>query len=573
MNKLLHAFRVRTLLVLLAFLASQFAGSAQSISIPIVTLHTPDSIAMESGDPATFEVDRQGPTNATLNVYYNIDGTASNGVDYEMISHFATIPAGMRSASIVIKPLPDTNVDGTETVTLQLGSSPLMSPLIPVNYLIGYPSNAIAYIFDDDSGTNLPPVVNIVSPANGSVFSAPANIQLLAKAFDADGSLPSVEFFAGSQDLGPGHLLVLDPPGVNGIVGPVYILNWTNVPAGGYSLTAVASNNTGAVTTSEPVAIKVLPIPPTVKIVTPTNGSTFTAPVDIPITAEAVSSNADIVRVDFFADDHFIGTDAGTNKAHYDMIWSNTPAGFYYLHAAAFDSLGGKGSSDPVHIAVLGTNSTPRLPVVAIYARDPIAVVGTNCLTCYSNPVAANLNFRSVTNTATFVVRRSGDTNNSLAVYYSTGGTASNGVDYATLPGSVTIPAGKRAALIVINPLNEGVTECPETVVLTLQQQTNVPPPYVAGWPDKAAALIVDCNFLPPATRVLCDGEFHFYFPPTNSAVFYRLECSADMIHWLPICTNTASAIGIHFTDPEPRNSPSLFYRMVPQPTAPLDYP
>jgi hypothetical protein len=183
--------------------------------------------------------------------------------------------------------------------------------------------------------------------------------------------------------------------------------------------------------------------------------------------------------------------------------------------------------------------------------------------------VAGSPNFRSVTNTATFVVRRSGDTNSSLTVNYTEGGTASNGVDYVTLPGSVTIPAGSRAAMIVINPLNEGGVECPETVILTLQQDTNAPPPYIAGWPDKAAAVIVDCNFAPPSTGVLCDGAFHFYFPPMSAEAFYRVECSPDLIHWMPVCTNTASEIGIHFTDPDYQNNPSLFYRVVPQATAP----
>jgi hypothetical protein len=572
MKKFSHAFCCGALLCISALLLNPRSGLAQTISVPVITMHAPDPIATESGNPATFEVDRLGPTNFTLNIYYDIGGTASNGVDYKMISHFVTIPAGARSASIVIQPLQDTNVEGTLTVKLQLAPSQLLTPLIPVNYIIGSPSNAVAYIFDDDSGSNIPPVITIFSPASGSEFYAPANIQLMAKAFDADGSVTNVEFFAGSQDLGPAHMLVLDPPGVNGVVGPIYFFSWENVPAGDYSVTAVATDNTGASTTSDPVDIAVLPPPPVVKITGPANGAIFRTPVDIPITAVASSSNADVVRVDFLADDHFIGTDAGTNLAQYSMVWSNALPGFYSLRAAAVDNFGGKGFSDPVYVSVIGTNVPPPRPVVTIYARDPIAVVGTNCLSCYSNTMA-NLNFRAVTNTATFMVRRAGETNNALTVYYSTSGTASNGEDYATLPGSVTIPAGRRSAPIEIDPLAESGVECPETVILTLQQPTNTPPIYVAGWPDKAAAVIVDCNFAPPTTHLLCDGAFHFFLPPADAAVFYRLECSPDMVHWLPVCTNTASEIGIHFTDPETQNFPNLFYRVVPQANAPLDFP
>jgi hypothetical protein len=545
--------------------------SAQTFPVSVVTIRAPDPIAAESGDTATFEVDRQGPTNSALNVYYDVLGTASNGVDYAEISHFAFIAAGTRSAQIVIKPIQNGIVGGAKTVILQFAPSPLMTPLIPVNYMTGTPSNALAYIFED--GSNSPPPIAIISPPDGSSFSAPANIPLLAKTFDPAGAVSNVEFFAGSADLGRGNLLVLDPPGISGIVGVVYYLNWTNVPPGKYSVTAVANSSEGS-STSAPVVVKVNPPPPIVAITSPANGATFTAPVDIPVTADASSSNADVVRVDFFADDHFIGSDRGTNKSPYSITWSNAPPGFYFLRAVAIDSFGSKGVSDLVRISVTGTIRPPPGPVVTIYALDPVAVVGTNCLNCYSNsPVAGNWNFRSVTNTASFVVRRSGATNGALDVYYDVSGTASNSEDYVNLPGIVTIPAGFRAARIVINPLNEGGPECPETVVLSLQQPTNTPPPYFAGWPDRAAAVIVDCNFAPPATALMCNGVFHFFFPPVTAAPYYRLECSSDMQHWLPICTNAASQLGIHFTDPQSPNFPNLFYRTTPVTNAPLDYP
>src|SRR5579871_6212267 len=198
----------------------------------------------------------------------------------------------------------DTNVEGTLTVVLQLSPSPALNP---VNYIIGSPSNAVAYIFDDDNGSNLPPVVSIISPPDGAVFCGPTNIQILAKAFDADGSVTNVEFFANGQDLGPGLMVVLDPPGVNGITGPVYFFNWPDVQTGDYALTAAATDNDGASTTSAPVNIAVVGPAPFVRITTPTNGALFIAPTDIPISAVAMSSNADVIRVNFFADDHFIG--------------------------------------------------------------------------------------------------------------------------------------------------------------------------------------------------------------------------------------------------------------------------
>jgi len=559
--------------VLSALFLNPFSASAQTTySFPVVTIKATDPVALESGKPATFTVFRTGSTNASSLVYYDIGGTASNGVDYELISHYVTVPAGASSATITIQPIPDTKVDteeGTLSVVLQLTNSPA---LYPVNFRIGSPSAATAYIFDDDSGSDLPPVVSMVSPQDGAVFYNPPSISLIATALDPDGSVTNVEFYGNGKDLGRGLMVVLDPPGVNGVTGPVYFFNWTNVALGDYALTAVATDNGGLSTTSAPpVNIRVLPPPPLVKITSPTNGAMFVAPVNIPVSATAASSNADVVRVDFFADDHFIGADTGTDKAEYDITWSNAIPGFYILRAVATDSLGGKGFSPPVFISVIGTNPPPTTPVVTIYARDPIAVVGTNCLGVYTNPTAVAANRLAVTNTATFVVRRAGPTNTDLTVFYSIGGTASNGEDYVTLPGTVTIPAGKYAAPIVVVPLVEDVPECPETVVLALQEPTNLPVSYVIGWPDKAAAIIIDCDFLPPATSVLCAGQFHCtYFPPPTSTAYYRLDCSLDMVHWLTVCTNTASAIGIHFTDPDTCDFPNRFYRVVPQMNAPL---
>ncbi|MFZ6012436.1 MAG: Ig-like domain-containing protein, partial [Bacteroidota bacterium] len=90
---------------------------------------------------------------------------------------------------------------------------------------------------------NLPPSVSITAPANGASFTAPANITIDATATD-NGSVAKVEFFNGATKLG------------EDLASP-YTFNWANVAAGGYSLTAVATDNLGATTTSTAVSITV----------------------------------------------------------------------------------------------------------------------------------------------------------------------------------------------------------------------------------------------------------------------------------------------------------------------------
>src|SRR5258706_14980300 len=116
-------------------------------TIPVVTIRATDAVASESGDTGTFTLFRDGPTNAALNVYYLIGGTASNGVDYATLSQWTLIPAGAHTATITVKPIDDGLVDGTKYVELRLAPSPTLPP---VNYAIGNPGNPVVYILDND---------------------------------------------------------------------------------------------------------------------------------------------------------------------------------------------------------------------------------------------------------------------------------------------------------------------------------------------------------------------------------------------------------------------------------------
>jgi hypothetical protein len=91
---------------------------------------------------------------------------------------------------------------------------------------------------------NNPPTVSITSPANGATFTAPANITINASASDTDGTITQVQFYQGTTLLG------------TDTTSP-YSYAWNSVAAGSYSLTAKATDNGGAVTTSSPVNITV----------------------------------------------------------------------------------------------------------------------------------------------------------------------------------------------------------------------------------------------------------------------------------------------------------------------------
>ncbi len=70
--------------------------------------------------------------------------------------------------------------------------------------------------------------------------------------------------------------------------------------------------------------------------------------------------------------------------------------------------------------------------------------------------------------TARMLVVRSGSMDLPLTVYYVTGGTATAGADYESLPGSVTIPAGAMSASIVVRPFADALAEGDENVTISL---------------------------------------------------------------------------------------------------------
>jgi hypothetical protein len=94
------------------------------------------------------------------------------------------------------------------------------------------------------SNTNTPPAVSITYPANGAIFPWKPTITVTATATDSNGTVTRVEFRDGTTLLG------------QDTTAP-YSFTWRNVPPGAHVLTARATDNSGAATTSSQVNITV----------------------------------------------------------------------------------------------------------------------------------------------------------------------------------------------------------------------------------------------------------------------------------------------------------------------------
>jgi hypothetical protein len=117
------------------------------------------------------------------------------------------------------------------------------------------------------ASANQPPAVSLTAPANGATFAALATINLSASASDPDGSVARVDFYAGTALVGSDS-------------SSPYSVSWSSVPAGTYSLTALARDNVGATKRSTAVSISVaaaISLPRYVVFNASTDHSTVTA--------------------------------------------------------------------------------------------------------------------------------------------------------------------------------------------------------------------------------------------------------------------------------------------------------
>ncbi|HEU5255033.1 MAG TPA: PxKF domain-containing protein [Vicinamibacterales bacterium] len=142
------------------------------------------------------------------------------------------------------------------------------------------------------------------------------------------------------------------------------------------------------------------------------------------------------------------------------------------------------GNNDPNRTALAFTITGVRIPVGGAFwirwvdfdlapgADDGLAIDDFS-LTPFVIPVVTITApdasaFETGPDSGTFRIARTGSTANALDVTYTVGGTASNADYTPALSGTATIPAGQPSVDVTITPVDDGLVEDSETVVLTL---------------------------------------------------------------------------------------------------------
>lgn len=230
-------------------------------------------------------------------------------------------------------------------------------------------------------------------------------------------------------------------------------------------------------------------IEPSLVLVRPVAGTSYTAPADLRMEAVARDPAGVIRRVAFFDGEKQVGGSEldftqplppGTPLTHV-FTWRGVPAGEHVLSARAATPAGQELRSAPVAIRVAAGVETA---VVTLEA--------TRGMTAEPGPAGPAL-------PGVFTLRRTGPVSAPLRVLYWVSGTARNGVDYTRLDGDATLAAGSATREILVEPQTDAAVEGAETVILNLRPD----PAYRVGAAAGATVAITDASPTPAARLTL----------------------------------------------------------------------
>jgi glucose/arabinose dehydrogenase len=202
--------------------------------------HTVVAPAAPATLTATYAL-RPPPSSVLANPPSVVGGTGSTGsvtLSGPAPPSGADVALSSSSPSAIVPAL--VHVDpGATTATFAISTTAVASQTA-VTLTGNYGNGSAAGGLTLEPPTNVPPAVSITSPASGATFTAPASISIQATASDSDGTVTRVDFYSNGVLLGSA-------------TSAPYAWSWSGVQAGAYSLTAIATDNLGATTTSSAV--------------------------------------------------------------------------------------------------------------------------------------------------------------------------------------------------------------------------------------------------------------------------------------------------------------------------------
>ena len=426
--------------------------------LPLVEIQALDAEASEAGNKATFVISRSGSTGSPLTVGFTTFGTATNGTDYADIGNSVIIPAGQPSVNVVIAPLQDIAIEGTENVLLTLSHN--------ANYLPAFSADSASASIVDDEVPTL--TISATDAAASETDRDPATF-VISRSGDTSAPLTVDYALSGSAHHGVDYAVL---PGV------------LTIPAGSSasSITVIPIDDE----IGEPVQTVAIQIRGGTRYVvgSPWNATASIVDNDVPVvTIGVVDGSAGEPSDAGYFKFTTSGSAGGNITVRYTVTGSATP-GVDYMALSGNISMG-RNTTATVAVTPLADGDLEDLETITVTIDPDPAYTSFLDKTATLNLLDNGRNTVYVTASDTyfdesnggamnFHISRQGPTTSALDVYYAISGTASNGVDYVdyftsvALSGIATIPAGQAGVEIYANMIDDSLLEGTETATLTL---------------------------------------------------------------------------------------------------------
>ncbi|MEW6301933.1 MAG: Ig-like domain-containing protein [Verrucomicrobiota bacterium] len=397
---------------------------------------------------------------------------------------------------------------------------------------------------------NTPPVVTLTAPGNGSTVSGPA-VTVAADASD-DSGVAGVQFKLNGMNLG------------TEVTAAPYSVTWdtTTVTNGLHTLTAVARDSAGNQTTAVAVSVVVSNTMPTVLptvTVTATDaiatiGTTDHAALTFTRTGDTSAA---------LAVNYTLGGSAvkwiDYRRPEGDMPVSVTiPAGAA-SYTMTIIGVTNATAADP-HTVVI-TLATDAAYDIGAASSATVTLIGASVpppAPPTVNVTASDANASRVgPDNGSFTIIRTDGTTTALTVNFTLGGTAANGVDYASVPLSVTLPAGAASATVMVAPLPSNTVVGSKTAVLTLANDAA----YTVGATGNASVTIAG-NAV-PITSLKFTGNSATITWASAAGKTYRVAYKTSLTdtNWTDASGNiTATGPSSSWTDTAASRSQQRFY-------------
>ena len=506
-------------------------------SRPYVTITATADTASEPGDQfGAFLISRGSVVNGNLTVYLAISGTAMNGIDYVPIDSTLVIPNGSSSVSVDVIAFDDLILEPTEDVILTL--------LANTNYNLGSPLQARVNIVDDDT-YSVPGVGFTFSSSSAPESQSPG----ISVSLSQTSSVPVTVNYrviggtASSNDytLPPGPM-TFDPG------------EWVkSLPLSIVDNSMAQPNRTIRLALYDPISASLDGI----KIHTYTILDDDTNAVSITATTSGASEigpaagNFRISRT---------GSTAATLLVNFQVTGTaSAPTDYAPLGTSVIIPAGAASVDLPVLPVDDWTVELPETVVVTLINAPGSRIVAPNvAIVTISDNDPNSLPVVTVTSTnhpnaieggsnGEFVFWRT-TTTGPLTVFFSLGGTARSGVDYFSLPNSVTIPDGQASVSLLVQAVDDALVEGERTLVADLTvldtYRVSYPASAIVTIQDNDQRVRLDASDFTAAEPGTDPGEFTFTrFGTTNTDVRVFFTISGTAINGVDYVTIPDSVI------------------------------